>query len=78
MSQTRLGSFLEACFNIFVGFSINFIANIFILRGFGFAVTYGDAFMIGAIFTIISLVRSYVIRRWFNGFIHRRFTHVAS
>jgi hypothetical protein len=67
MAQTKTGSFVEAWANIFVGFSINFVANMLILPLFGFKVTAGGAFEIGLIFTVISLVRSYVLRRWFNG-----------
>jgi len=65
--QTRLGSWVEAWANIFVGFSINWCANMAILPMFGFRVSGGSAFEIGLIFTVISLVRSYVLRRWFNG-----------
>jgi hypothetical protein len=67
VSQTKLGSFTEAWANIAVGFAINFTANMLILPLFGFAITASDAFGIGVIFTVISLVRSYVLRRWFNG-----------
>lgn len=67
MAQTKFGSFVEAWANIAVGFSINFCANLVILPWFGFKVTPGSAFEIGLIFTVISLVRSYVLRRWFNG-----------
>jgi hypothetical protein len=67
MAQTKLGSFIEAWANIVVGFAINFCANMAILPLFGFKVTAGGAFEIGLIFTAISLVRSYVLRRWFNG-----------
>lgn len=66
MSQSRLSSFYEACMNIVIGFSINWVANLLILPIFGFNVTGGQAFGIGVFFTAISLVRSYVIRRWFN------------
>ena len=66
-SQTKLGSFIEAWLNIAVGFGINFAANLVILPQFGFAITVSDAFGIGVIFTVISLVRSYVLRRFFNG-----------
>lgn len=66
MAQTKLGSFAEAWANIFVGFTINFFANMAILPIFGFKVTAGSAFEIGLIFTVISLVRGYVLRRWFN------------
>ena len=65
--QTKLGSFVEAWANIAVGFGINFTANLLVLPLFGLAVTASDAFGIGVIFTVISLVRSYVLRRWFNG-----------
>jgi hypothetical protein len=65
--QTKLGSFIEAWVNIGIGFSINFTANLIVLPMFGFNVTPIDAFGIGLVFTAISLARSYVIRRWFNG-----------
>ena len=65
--QTKLGSFVEAWANIAVGFGINFVANMMVLPLFGFHVTASDAFGIGLIFTAISLARSYVLRRWFNG-----------
>ena len=67
MSQTKLGSFIESWANIAIGFTINYFANLAILPMFGLMVTASDAFGIGVIFTVISLVRSYVIRRWFNG-----------
>lgn len=66
MNQTKLGSFVESWANIVVGFSINWIANLCILPLFGFRVTGTQAFQIGVFFTVISLVRSYVLRRWFN------------
>jgi hypothetical protein len=66
VTQTRLGSLIEAGFNILIGFAINWTANMLIFPLFGFNVTGGQAFWIGVFFTVISLVRSYVIRRWFN------------
>lgn len=65
--QTKTGSFVEAWANIAVGFTINFFANLAVLPMFGLNVHPGQAFGIGVIFTAISLVRSYVLRRWFNG-----------
>jgi uncharacterized membrane protein (DUF485 family) len=65
--QTKLGSFVEAWANIAIGFAINFAANMLVFPLFGFDVTAGQAFGIGVIFTAISLARSYVLRRWFNG-----------
>jgi hypothetical protein len=67
MAQTRLGSLAESLANIVIGFAINWIANMLILPLFGFHVTGLQAFHMGVLFTGISLVRSYVLRRWFNG-----------
>ena len=69
MSQTRLGSFVEAWANIAFGFSINWCANLIVLPWFGFDISGGQAFLMGLIFTAISVVRQYVVRRWFNGFV---------
>jgi len=66
MSQTRLGSFVEAWANIAIGFAINWLANMLVLPRFGFDVTSGQAFGIGVVFTVISLIRSYMLRRFFN------------
>jgi hypothetical protein len=66
MSQTKLGSFAEAWFNVAVGFGINYLGNLFILPLFGLNVTYGQAFYIGLVFTVISVARSYLLRRFMN------------
>jgi len=67
VDQTRTGSLIEAWVNVGIGFAINFVANLIILPQFGFtSLTVGTNFVIGLIYTVISVVRSYVIRRWFN------------
>ena len=74
--QTKLGSITEAGANIAVGFGVNFAANLVILPLFGFAsLSLGKNFIIGALYTVISLIRSYVLRRWFNGL---KFGHQTS
>jgi hypothetical protein len=71
MNQTRLGSFIEAWVNVLIGFWINFIANLLILPLFGFtALTLENNFYIGLLYTVISVVRSYAVRRWFNARLH--------
>lgn len=68
MRQTLWGSFVESWANIAVGFCINFTANLIILPLFGFhSLTLGKNFIIGLLYTVISLCRSFAIRRWFNG-----------
>ncbi len=70
MNQTRIGSLIEVCINIVIGFSINWVANMWILPWYGFQITGGQAFSMGLVFTAISIITSYVIRRWFNARLH--------
>ena len=66
MSQSRLGSITESLANVFIGYLVAVGSNILVLPAFGYPVTAGDAAGIGLIFTLISLLRSYLLRRWFN------------
>lgn len=67
MSQTRKGSAAEALANTAIGWAVNFSANLLVLPLFGFtSITPAKAFGIGVVFTVISLVRSYVLRRVFE------------
>jgi len=77
VNQTRLGSLIEVCINIAIGFSINWVANLYILPLYGFHITGGQAFSMGLLFTVISVVRGYVIRRWFNAMLHRASMRMA-
>jgi hypothetical protein len=70
MQQSRLGSLIEALFNVAIGFGINFAANLVILPLFGYTPTLWDNFQIGMLYTVVSIARSYVIRRWFNARLH--------
>jgi len=78
MTQTRLGSFIEAIINVVIGFGINFTANMFIFPLFGFHITPGANLVLGMIYTVISVVRSYAVRRWFNARLHKLAIAVAS
>ena len=70
MNQTRLGSLIEAVINVVIGFAINFTANMLIFPLFGFHITARDNLVMGLIYTLISVARSYCIRRWFNAKLH--------
>lgn len=71
MSQTKLSSFIEALMNVAIGFTINYIANLLIFPLFDMHISLIDNLWMGMIYTIISIIRSYVIRRWFNAKIHK-------
>ncbi len=71
MNQTRLGSLIETMVNIIIGFSINWTANMLIFPLFGFHISPGANFVLGLIYTVISVIRSYCVRRWFNARLHQ-------
>jgi len=77
MSQTRTGSLIEAFINVLIGFWINYVANLLIFPLFGFQISLSDNFIMGLIYTAISIGRSYVIRRWFNARIHKTAMQLA-
>lgn len=64
--QLKSHSFIESIFNVVIGFFISMAANLIVLPWFGFKVSIKSAFGIGIIFTFISIVRSYALRRLFN------------
>ena len=71
MGQSKVMSFVESCANIAVGYGVAVASQIIIFPFFGINLPLKDNFLIGVWFTLISLIRSYVIRRWFNGFKNR-------
>jgi hypothetical protein len=64
--QTKKGSIFEAFINILVGYGINLGAQIIIFPMFGIHIPLSSNIWIGLVFTVISLARSYLIRRLFN------------
>ena len=77
MRQTKLGSFYESLINVAIGFGINFVANLVILPLFGFDITLTDNLYIGLLYTVVSVARSYVVRRWFDRRIHEAAQRMA-
>lgn len=69
--QSKKSSLLESFINVFIGFIIAFIANLFILPLVGFTeLTLEANLYISIFYMAISVLRSYIIRRWFNARIH--------
>lgn len=64
--QSRRQSLIEAWANTLSGFVISLLAGEIVFPAFGFQVSHRDNLAIVLIFTVISVVRSYVWRRIFN------------
>lgn len=64
--QSRRASLAEAAVNIAIGYVVAIAAQCLIFPLFGIHVGLAENLGIGAAFTVVSLVRSYVLRRLFN------------
>jgi hypothetical protein len=64
--QTRTQSAIESVMNVLIGYGIAIMAQLMIFPRFGGHFSFSDNLQIGAIFTVVSLIRSYMLRRFFN------------
>ena len=71
MNQTRLESLAEVTINVIIGWVIAFITQMIVFPAFNIHVSLVNQFWISVIFTVVSIIRGYIIRRWFNAGIHR-------
>jgi hypothetical protein len=71
MTQSRTASLIESVFNVVIGYGVALASQLVIFPMFGIHLPLSDNLAIGAWFTLISLVRSYTIRRYFNARLHR-------
>jgi hypothetical protein len=66
MKQSRLMSLVESLANVLVGYGVAVVTQMLVFPLFGLAVTVTENLLIGLIFTAVSIVRSYALRRGFE------------
>lgn len=66
MSQSRKHSFIEVLASTAVGYAVALISQIIIFPLYGLETHFVEDAQIAGIFTIISIIRSYIFRRIFN------------
>jgi hypothetical protein len=66
MKQSRLMSLVESLANVLVGYGVAVVTQMAVYPLFGLAVTVTENLLIGLIFTAVSIVRSYALRRSFE------------
>jgi hypothetical protein len=71
MNQTRLESLAEVVINVAIGWVVGLLTQLIVFPLFGISVSVNAQLGISVIFTVVSIIRSYIIRRWFNAGIHR-------
>ena len=67
--QSKLDSFVEAWLNVLIGFGISVLANFVIFPWVGVSASTGQILWIGAGMTLVSVARSYFLRRWANKYL---------
>lgn len=66
MKQSRLMSLVEAVANVIVGYGVAVVTQSLIFPVFGLQTTLAQNLKMGAVFTVVSIARSYVLRRLFE------------
>ena len=66
MKKSRLMSLVESLANVLVGYGVAVATQMAVFPLFGLTVTVTENLLIGLIFTVVSIVRSYALRRSFE------------
>ncbi|MCB1381247.1 MAG: hypothetical protein KDK89_23180 [Alphaproteobacteria bacterium] len=66
MKQSRLMSFVESLTNVAVGYGVAILTQIVVFPLFGLYTTLSQNLTLGALFTVVSVARSFALRRVFE------------
>ena len=66
MTQSRTMSAAESFANVAIGYGIALITQVVVFDALEIPVSLEQNLWIGVVFTVVSLVRSYLLRRLFN------------
>lgn len=64
--QTKIKSIMEVVSSTLIGFATSIITQLLIFPLYDIKVTHGEQFFIAIIFMVVSIIRSYLVRRLFN------------
>ena len=66
MKQSRTMSLVESIANVIVGYGVAVVTQILIFPIFGLHTTLAQNLKMGAVFTVVSIARSFALRRVFE------------
>ena len=66
MKQSRTMSLVEAVANVVVGYGVAVITQMLVFPLFGLQTTLAQNLKMGAVFSIVSIIRSFALRRVFE------------
>lgn len=64
--QTKTKSLVEVVISVFIGLGVALLTQIVVFLMFGLEVSFVQDLQIALIFTVVSVVRMYFVRRFFN------------
>jgi len=64
--QPRLQSFIEAITSTLIGLVVAMVTQLIVFPLYGLEINLQSNIEIAGIFTAVSIVRGYLVRRWFN------------
>jgi hypothetical protein len=70
--QSKRQSLIEQGVSMLVGLGIAYLSQLFIFPVLGIQVSHGQNLILLAFFTVVSLIRGYYVRRFFNWYQHKR------
>lgn len=71
MKQSKFMSLIESLLNVAIGYVVAVVTQLLVFPIFGLNVSLSDNLLIGAFFTVVSIARSFAVRRLFEA-IHIR------
>ena len=69
--QSRLASFVEALTNVAIGFLISLVGQVVVSHWYNLPLNFAQNMQIVLFFTVLSVLRSYFVRRWYERRIKR-------
>ena len=65
--QSRLASLIESLTNVAIGFLISLVGQVVVSHWYNLPLNVAQNMQIVLFFTVLSVIRSYMLRRLFNG-----------
>lgn len=75
--QARLSSFIEVCFSVAIGFVISALCWPFVAWWQGYEYTLSGNMQVTSFFTVLSVARGYLVRRFVARGLHRIALQIA-
>lgn len=64
--QSRIQSLIESCVNVAIGYGVAIVGQLLVFPLYDIHIPLQANLEIGVLFTLISIARSYLVRRFFN------------